>query len=260
MAHDTTTASDESATPPASKFESATPTAREASSKALFGVLLVLLVLVVCGAVWWYVGSASAANEAAAAAKLTELGAFVQKGQAQQVATINLSPPEAKENLDAIVAELPALTRLTNLNALGAPLTDEHLRTVGQLDSLEALLLQETNVTDAGMPHLVGLDNLINLDLYGTGVSDKGLESVGQLHSLKNLNIGNTPVTGDLSELARLQSLEWLLIPDMKLSDDVVKTLANLGRLSHLSINGSTISEQALDELRKKKPNLTIDR
>jgi Leucine-rich repeat (LRR) protein len=46
--------------------------------------------------------------------------------------------------------------------------------------NLEALNLQGTKLTDAGLVHLKGLANLQTLDLKGTQVTDAGVKSLQQ--------------------------------------------------------------------------------
>ena len=119
-----------------------------------------------------------------------------------------------KESLDAIVEQLSAFGQLKNIDARGEPLDDDHLRIIGQLDSLIGLTVTETNVTDQGMAHLTGLDNLINLTLYGTNVGNQGLAEIGKLKSVKILNIASTKISGDLSEISgmvqpRVAGRQW---------------------------------------------------
>jgi hypothetical protein len=45
----------------------------------------------------------------------------------------------------------------------------------------------------------------------------------------------------------------------MEVSDEAVQTMAQLPKLSHLSVPEATISQQALAELQAKKPGLKID-
>lgn len=259
MSDESTTAAD--VAQPQHELASSTPTAREASRMALFGVVLVIIVLVVAGGVWWYAGSSGAAAQLAAGEKINkELGGFAHPlREGTPVNTVNVSAPAAQANLDAIVALLPTFSELGTLSADGAELTDEHLQTIGELDSLIALVLTNNkNITDEGVRHLTGLHQLSTFELYGTQVTEKGLESVAELRSLKTLNIGNSKVKGDLSELLPLVNLEWLVAGDMELSDDVVDTLAKLPKLAHLQIPGARISNEALAEIREKKPGIKI--
>lgn len=240
--------------------------AAAASRTVVFGVFLVIGVLVVAGGVWWYVGRGSAAAEQAVAQKMRDLGAFVHPPQEDKYPnTVNLTnlANASPQDLDPIIRELPALAHVENFNATNVPITDEHLRVVGQLDSLTQIILNSetgnSRVTDAGLAHLTGLDNLLSLNMYGLNITNKGLESVAEIESLETLDISKSKVTGDLSELLPLENLQWLLAGEMELSDDVVDTLAKLPKLSHLSIRGSTLSQEARDRLREAKRGITID-
>jgi hypothetical protein len=261
MSEGTRTADDQPAGSASGGIDSATPTARQASSMALLGVVVVLVLIAIAG-VWWYVTSAGAAAEAEAIARMEELGAYARTGQDNL--TVNLSLPAAHDNIDAIVKEMSELSSLKSLNARDAPLTDEHLATIGQLDSLLALDLTDTvgnsKITDAGIEHLTGLDNLANLEFFGTSITAEGLTAVGQIQSLKVLNISSTQVEGDLSELLPLSELQRLMADDLKLSDGVATTLAQLPNLAHLSVKNSGVSEEALGLLRKNKPGMEVVR
>ncbi|MBN1853490.1 MAG: hypothetical protein JW829_12225 [Pirellulales bacterium] len=246
------------------------PTAGEANSlgmtvgsrgntAGLAGMALVILVLAAIAGIWW--STRNDASEAEARSKIAALGAFITPGaQDQPVHSINLSMVKNKENLDTVVAQLPAFGKLKNIDARGAPLDDDHLAIIGQLDSLIGLTVTETNVTDEGMKHLTGLGNIINLTLYGTNVGNQGLKEIGKLKSVKILNIANTRISGDLSEISGLIHLEWLVASGLNLSDAAADTLAQLENLSHLTIQGTKISEQAIQAILKKKPDIGVDR
>jgi Leucine-rich repeat (LRR) protein len=48
------------------------------------------------------------------------------------------------------------------------------------LTNLETLLLDNTNITDAGLVHLKGLTNLQTLSFIGTKITDAGFAELGQ--------------------------------------------------------------------------------
>ena len=70
------------------------------------------------------------------------------------------------------VAGLP---RMKNYNLRGSGITDSSL---GYLKDAEALMLDRTQVTDAGLYRLKGLSSLKLLDLSQTAVTDSGMASV----------------------------------------------------------------------------------
>jgi formyltetrahydrofolate synthetase len=67
--------------------------------------------------------------------------------------------------------------------------------TVGQLAALEALDLDHTKVTDAGIAKLTGLTRLLNLELDSVELTDAGVAQLGALRSLKELDLYHTLVS-----------------------------------------------------------------
>lgn len=79
------------------------------------------------------------------------------------------------------------------------------------------------------------LTELQQLDLYGANVTDEGLAQIRELKKLRNLGLGATPVTDQ--GLVHLQKLEGL---------------------RYVWLSKQRISEQAAEDLRAARPNLTV--
>jgi len=73
--------------------------------------------------------------------------------------------------------------------------SDNDLPHVAQLESLERLWIERTNVSDAGLAHLKGLNGLTYLSLVNTNVSDAGLVHLRGLSQLEDLDVQWTRVT-----------------------------------------------------------------
>ncbi len=69
-------------------------------------------------------------------------------------------------------------TRLTKLKLIGTKITDEGLRHIGQIDTLEMLSLYRTEVGDAGLRHLHGLPRLRILAVGNTAVTPQGRKAI----------------------------------------------------------------------------------
>jgi internalin A len=68
----------------------------------------------------------------------------------------------------------------------------------------EVLVLNATQVTDAGLAHLSGLMTLERLTLVATQVTDAGLAHLTGLTGLETLNLSETQVTdAGISELQK---------------------------------------------------------
>lgn len=134
----------------------------------------------------------------------------------------------ASEVTDAGVAHLSELTKLKKIHLDGSKISDESLRVLSRLPSLEEWSLQKncftdrglsylanntmirqlcvglggSDITDAGTTSLRGLVKLELLDLQGTKVTAKGLDNLKTLAKLKNLWLSGTTADSSLLEQA----------------------------------------------------------
>ena len=60
---------------------------------------------------------------------------------------------------------------------------------------MQALNLDHTQVTDAGLEHLKGLADLRELSLYSTKIAGKGLRHLKTLANLRKLYLGEAAVS-----------------------------------------------------------------
>src|ERR1700704_4763947 len=84
------------------------------------------------------------------------LKALEQLGSKREGDTLYLGPKVR----DADFFHLRAIPGVTRISLHDTPLTDEGLRTLGDLPQLEALYLWDAPITDAGLAHLVKLERL----------------------------------------------------------------------------------------------------
>jgi hypothetical protein len=81
---------------------------------------------------------------------------------------------------DADLAPLAELPRLTDLDLVGAPISDGGLALLSGLRSLKHLYLDQTAVTDNGLVHLAPLSRLRYLSLRGTKCTSTGVAKLRQ--------------------------------------------------------------------------------
>jgi len=218
-----------------------------AGSRSIF-VLLIFLGTVLantgCGP--------SAAEEKEAIQKLKDLGALVIVTDGHASA-LNLSNVEPKGN--SIGDAMPWTTKLAHLqsfNAANSKISDADLETVGKLRTIGDLNLQNTGVTDAGVAHLAKLDRVETLYLSGTPITGTALSTLGKLGSLKTLGISDTKTTGGYQGLAANASLQRLIISNVELTDADATAISSLPALNHLDMDGATVSDAGLAEIRAK--------
>lgn len=110
---------------------------------------------------------------------------------------------------------LKAKEHIVWLNLSGSDITDEGLKTIGQLEHLIRLRLDQTAITEAGLQHLTGLQHLEYLNVYGTQVGDGLIEPIKAMPKLKKLFLWQTNVSPEA-----VQQLQQAL-PELEINTGV---------------------------------------
>jgi len=157
----------------------------------------------------------------------------------------SLSLP-GKDITDVGFRHLAQLTRLRDLSATRPHYvdpnmnknyyTDDGLKAVSGLTSLEKLSLGSIGITDAGIQYLGRLTRLQYLDLFGCDrITDEALKTIGQLRSLETLTLykGRLTISGlkALNGLTRLKNLDVAEVIQDNSSLDI-SGLKNLEKLT----------------------------
>jgi hypothetical protein len=113
--------------------------------------------------------------------------------------------------LDARVvlpADISALARFRNLQDLylsNQSLTNQQWIAIGQLQSLQALFLEGSNISDSTLGLLSGLADLVYLGLANTEVTDRGLLELAKFQSLRKVDLGPRITSGGVTALAKVR-------------------------------------------------------
>ncbi len=162
---------------------------------------------------------------------------------------------------------LPALKKVdlgglqrTDSGLWGMALSDFNLDSLADLEQLEVLALNDTNVGDAGLRKLTGLTRLRELDLSGTKVSLKGRESLAALSQLKKLRLWQAEridnrAAGALLELKSLQTVD---LAETGFGDSGLLQLAGSGSLRQVYVGGSEVTPDGVRQFRGENPNCEI--
>lgn len=160
---------------------------------------------------------------------------------------------------------------------------DEHLLQLNGLTALRELIVDKSDVTDAGLAPLKNLPNLDHLRLRGARITDQGFHDICQFTSLKRLNLPQADLTDaglaelpalDKLELLRLgsprvtnsgmekvaavKSLRWLHLIDIPLTDPALKSIGELPNLESLYLDGARISDDAYEQFFRIHPGLHL--
>ena len=120
------------------------------------------------------------------------------------------------------------------------------LEYLSRLSSLKLLRLRETGSSHRlDFRKLAALDNLIELDLSYTSVDDQTIDVIKDLPKLRKLNLkGCRNISGKcISTIARVGSLENLVLSKTKLTADEIARLDTLPNLVCIELSGPQISD-----------------
>ena len=179
---------------------------------------------------------------------------------------------------DAEIEQLRGLTRLEELQVIGADLlTEEGIANLSNLTNLKSLGLS-CPVTDKGLSHLSGLRNLETLSLLCMGphgeaenyrdgskpITGEGLKYLRGMTKLRTLVIDSDQIGDEglshLEGLDKLESLSLSLI-DPHLTDACLRTLAKIPRLKKLCLDDDdVITPEAIASFKKSRPDVQLIR
>ena len=124
------------------------------------------------------------------------------------------------------------LLNLQNLEGLGlgAQVTNEPLRHVGQLRSLTYINFGHAKmIDDEGLQYLSSLTKLERVNLWHTGMSDDGLKIVSGLPKIRTIIAGGTKISDSGTAcLRRNKTLEELVVQNTMIGDETPVSYTHL--------------------------------
>ena len=140
---------------------------------------------------------------------------------------------------DTDLASLPELPRLRAVRLAGTAVTDDGMKTIGKVSSLEDLDLRDCGISDDGLSHLTGLSRLKALRLSGKSgdctVSDDGMIHVAKLPALKVLGVDFLWISEDgVQAITALKNLQELYMAETTIGNDAVDLFAEFPQLKKL--------------------------
>ena len=145
------------------------------------------------------------------------------------------------------VENVPALTYL---DLTGSSVDDSMLRDVGQLTSLQAALLGDTDITDTTLSRLSDLQHLDQLDLENTAITDDGLAALSPQLQLTVLNLTGTNISDrGLRHLSGQIQLSHLLLGRANLRGPGLQHLSNVTSLQKLSLGETSVTSESIAHL-----------
>lgn len=160
---------------------------------------------------------------------------------------------------DDVLAKLTRLSGLRVLLLQGTQATDEGLKHIGRISSLEELFIWDAeNVSDAGVAYLEKLKNLKNIHLSKAKITDESLRVLARLPRIETLSLQQNHFSDDgLAYLRATPSLKRLYvgIGENKITDEGMTHLSSLPNLELIDIQNSKVTDRGLEYL-KNLPKL----
>jgi hypothetical protein len=129
--------------------------------------------------------------------------------------------------------------------------TDEHLRPVAALKSLELLILRNSRITGSGLAPVAGLAELRNLQIYNSQIDAGGMQHLTRLSRLEQLLLWGTRFGDEeLIHVKSLPSLKVLALGQTSVTDAGLAHLEGLSNLAHLSLRRTKITDAGLEHLK----------
>ncbi|HLB75219.1 MAG TPA: hypothetical protein VJJ98_14455, partial [Sedimentisphaerales bacterium] len=145
--------------------------------------------------------------------------------------------------------KLPAMRRPVRFSS--RTVTDEDMAVVGRADTLLAVDLYGSKISDAGMAHLAGLTKLQTLLLTNTKIGDAGLAHLAGLTKMQSLFLTNTKIGDEgLVHLKKLKNLRWLNLSGTEVTDEGLALLCGFGNLEHLDLGSTRVTDASLAHLK----------
>lgn len=155
---------------------------------------------------------------------------------------------------DTGLEHITGMTELRSLRLDDAQTTNKGLRRLkqsGLLTGLEFLVLNRTQITDAGLAYLQGLDKLKLLYLDATQIGDHGVSHLSQLSTLEGIILNGTNITDvGLAHLKGLRNLNMLYLHNTQITDTGLEYLKGLGSLVQLWLGGTKVTDAGLVHIR----------
>ncbi len=154
------------------------------------------------------------------------------------------------------VGELPGEAfRLTLVNLLNNPqVTVAGLANFKDCQELTSLNLYGTKVTDADLVHFQDCQKLTALNLHASNVTNAGLVHFKNSTNLASLSAGDTQLSDDgLAQLKDFRKLSELNIPGTKVTNAGLAHLKHCSELAILSLGNTQVTDAGLVPLKECK-------
>jgi hypothetical protein len=139
-------------------------------------------------------------------------------------------------------------------------LSENGLGHLKHLTSLELLNIRESKISDAGLMAISEFPHLTTLVLSYNAITDDGVKALSRMKGLRKLELERTKITDvGLSHLQNLTNLEELFLDETSVTDAGLRPLKVLCNLKILSVRNTQVTDKGIKELQQALPDCFID-
>lgn len=186
-------------------------------------------------------------------------GTFLnQLKNARTITSLSLAETGIDDETIAVLNKTPSLQ---SLNISGCrKLTDQGLSTLALNETLETLILKDTQVGEQTLATLVAYPKLTRLDLSVTGVTDQQMTYLAFIPGLERLSLDETEISSvGVEELSKSQSIKHLSLNDCRqLDSSCISAFQEMENLTSLEVRRSGLRRSTISRLRKTRQFITI--
>lgn len=176
--------------------------------------------------------------------------AWLRRAVGFQLPTRNVAQSVSFDESRVQDVDLVVLQKLTTIDAIslnGTSVSDAGIAHFKDLPKLRRISLRDSQITDLGLSALAELKQIQYLELDGTQVTDGGLQAIKTLPHLHVLSLSRTSITDDgLSTLAEMKTLIALALADTKVTNRGLKSLTVLPVLRMLDLRGTAVTDEGV--------------
>lgn len=139
------------------------------------------------------------------------------------------------------------LNEVDRLHLDWSDVDDEGLAKLGTMSRLNHLSLERTLITDVGLWRCPAILHVETLDLSHTKITDETIGKLATNRSVSDLRLRGTLISDGAAEsLSQLNQLVHLDLAETEITDETLRSIANLKSLRRLDVSDTKITDRGL--------------
>ncbi len=160
---------------------------------------------------------------------------------------------------DAMIESIGDLETLETLILDRGVVTDTSMATIASLPKLQHLRLRLSPINDEGFKQLSKCESLWYVNLPHAACTAQGVAELAAIPKLRQLRLGSSRLGNEVTrEIASIESLRGVHLIGVAVTDEGLKTLAAMPHLESLYMDDSAVTEAGWDWLFREHPHLHV--